>query len=67
MVEKVPIARPYKTGCDCGCDVGWLLLTNVDAKIRILLQKNAAGHLLVDLTHDWLAQGQLMASACGRV
>ena len=46
---------------------GWLLLTNVDAKIRILRQKNAAVHLLVDLTDDWLAQGQPMASAGGRV
>ena len=67
MAEKVPVARPYKTRCDCGCDGGWLLLTDVDAKIRILQQKNAAGHLLVDLTDDWLAQGQPMASACGPI
>ena len=71
MAEKVPILIGMRTLTKLGAIVdvtgGWLVLTNVDAKIKIPLQKSAAGHLLVDLTQDWLAQGQPMASSCGRV
>ena len=71
MAEKVPILIGMRTLTKLGAIVdvtgGWLVLTNVDAKIKIPLQKSAAGHLLVDLTQDWLAQGQPIASSCGRV
>ena len=58
MAEKVPILIGMRTLTKLGAIVdvtgGWLVLTNVDAKIKIPLQKSAAGHLLVDLTEDWL-------------
>ena len=62
MAEKVPILIGMKTLTKLGAIIdvtgGWLVLSQVDANVKIPLQKSAAGHLLVDLTQDWMAQGQ---------
>eukprot|EP00435_Cladocopium_sp_Y103_P011911 s1821_g3.t1 len=62
MAEKVPILVGMRTLTRLGAIIdvpgGWLVLTQVDPTVKVPLQKSAAGHLLVDLTQDWMAQGQ---------
>ena len=60
--EKVPILLGMKTLEKLGAIIDvrgrWLVLSAVDGGLKIPLRKSRAGHLLVDLTQDWMATGQ---------
>ena len=56
--EKVPILVGIKTLTKLGpvIDVSgrWMVLSNVSPEVKIPLARSKAGHLLVNLTQDWL-------------
>ena len=62
MAERAPILMGVKTLTKLGAIIdvqgGWLILTRVNPDIQIPLYRNRSGHLVVNLTQDWMAQGQ---------
>lgn len=60
--EQVPILLGMKTLVKLGAviDVSgrWMVLASVSPEVKIPLAKSRAGHLLVNLTEDWLTQSQ---------
>ena len=62
MANKVPILIGMKTlaRLEVILDVagGWLVMTAIEPTIKIPLFRNTAGHLVIDLTRDWMAQGR---------
>ena len=65
--EKVPILLGMKTLEKLGAIIDvrgrWLVLSAVNGSLKIPLRKSRAGHLLVDLTQDWMATGQPLESS----
>lgn len=61
-VEKVPILVGVKTLTKLGAIIDvkgqCMVLTSVDENTKIPLKKSSSGHLLVDLTQNWLNDGQ---------
>eukprot|EP00435_Cladocopium_sp_Y103_P024092 s1073_g5.t2 len=60
--EKVPILVGIKTLTKLGSviDVSgrWMVLSNVSPEVKIPLARSKAGHLLVNLTQDWLTMSR---------
>ena len=56
--ERVPILIGMRTLERLGAIIDvpgrWLVLSNIDPTVKIPLGKSRAGHLLIDLTRDWL-------------
>ena len=61
-VEKVPILIGIKTLTKLGAIIDvkgqFMVLTSVNAEVKIPLKKSVSGHLLVDLTRNWLEECQ---------
>ena len=61
-VEKVPILIGVKTLTKLGAIIDvkgqFMVLTSVNAEVKIPLKKSVSGHLLVDLTRNWLEECQ---------
>eukprot|EP00913_Durusdinium_trenchii_P000777 g725.t1 len=63
--ERVPILVGMKTLTKLGAiiDVAgqWMVLANVAPNQKVPLQRSRAGHLLIDLTKDWLDVSEALA------
>ena len=61
-VEKAPILIGIKTLTKLGAIIDvkgqFMVLTSVNAEVKIPLKKSVSGHLLVDLTRNWLEECQ---------
>ena len=59
--EGVPVLVGIRTlsrlGALLDCSRSALVLTAIDASLLIPLRKSSSGHLLMDLSHDWLTDG----------
>ena len=67
--ERVPILIGMRTLTRLGAIIDvtgrWLVLSNVSPSVKIPLGKSQAGHLVVNLTTDWLSVGQPFNSVTG--
>ena len=68
--EKVPILLGMKTLRKLGAIIDvygqWMVLAHISPKMKIPLARSKAGHLLLDLTRDWLNVSRpLQSSATG--
>ena len=65
--EKVPILIGMKTLVKLGAVIDvygqWMVLSRVSPEVKIPLAKSKAGHLLVNLTMDWLNVSQPLQSS----
>ena len=65
--EKVPILIGMKTLVKLGAVIDvygrWMVLSHVSPEVKIPLAKSKAGHLLVNLTMDWLNVSQPLQSS----
>ena len=67
LVSRVPILIGMKTLVKLGAVIDvkgqWMVLSAISPDLKIPLKRSVSGHLLVDLTKDWLNGSQPLLSA----
>ena len=53
----VGIRTLTKLGALIDCGRSAMVLTAIDASLLVPLRKSSSGHLVMDLSHDWLSEG----------
>ena len=53
----VGIRTLTKLGALIDCGRSAMVLTTIDASLLVPLRKSSSGHLVMDLSHDWLSEG----------
>lgn len=69
--EGVPVLVGIRTlsrlGALIDCSRSAMILSAIDPTLLVPLKQSSSGHLLLDLTHDWLADGSKIMFADARV